>query len=334
MFCRSPAGARPRKKTLPVSDAVSKHGHNLTLVLVGATGTGKSDVAFHLAREHLPGEIVSADSRLVYRRMDIATAKPRRDMMAEVPHHMIDLVNPDARFTCKDFQTEARRVIHDILDRGVTPIVVGGSGLYVRALTDGVFDGPAANDDVRDSLAREAETRGSAHLWEKLREVDPEKAAGVDPENAVRIIRALEVYEITGERMSDLEKNVEPLDVPFTKIGLRRQTEDLYRRIEERVDLMMQMGLLAETRALMDGGYRECRAVKNTLGYPELFEHLQGRTTLEDAVGLIKLHTRRFAKRQGTWFNKEKDIRWIDIKPDTPTSAIAEMVYSEYKRAR
>jgi tRNA dimethylallyltransferase len=333
LFCKRQAAACPRGNTIPVSDAVNQRSHNLTLVLVGATGTGKSDVAFHLAKEYLPGEIVSADSRLVYRHMDIATAKPSPEMIADVPHHMIDIVDPDARYTCKEFQTDARGVIHDILQRGLTPIVVGGSGLYVRALTDGVFDGPAANDEVRESLTREAETRGSRHLWGKLREVDPEKAAKIDPENAVRIIRALEVYEITGERMSDLEKNTEPLDVPFAKIGLRRQTGDLYRRIGMRVDLMMEKGLLGETGALMDAGYGGCRAVRNTLGYRELLNHLEGKTALADAVDLIKLHTRRFAKRQGTWFNREKDIRWIDIKPDTRIAAIAQIVYHRYKQA-
>ena len=305
----------------------------MTLVLVGATATGKTDVAFELARDHLEAEIVAADSRLVYRHMDIATAKPGREMLAAVPHHMIDLVDPDTQYTCKEFQTEARRVIHDILSRGLTPIVVGGSGLYVRALTDGVFDGPPAHDEVRERLEKEARAWGPGRLWEDLEEVDPEKAADIDPGNTVRIIRALEVFEITGEKMSDLEKDAVPLDVPFVKIGLRRGTEDLHRRIDRRVDRMMEEGLLAETRALIDTGYADCRAVLNTLGYRELIHHLNGETTLGDAVDLIKLHTRRFAKRQGTWFRKEEDIHWIDISPNARTSAVAQMVKQEYVRS-
>ncbi len=304
-----------------------------TLVLVGATGTGKTDVAVHLAGEYLPGEIVSADSRLVYRHMNVATAKPTPEMMASVPHHMIDLVDPDTQYTCKEFQTEARRIIHDILRRGLTPIVVGGSGLYVMALTDGVFDGPSANDDVRERLTKEAETWGPEHLWERLEEVDPEKAARTDPGNTVRVIRALEVFEITGEKMSDLEKDVTPLDVPFVKIGLRRTTEDLNRRIDQRVDRMMEDGLLAETSALVATGYGNCLSVMNTLGYRELIHHLKGQTTLGDAVDLIKLHTRRFAKRQGTWFRKDSGIRWIDVRQDATISAIAQMVFHEYNRA-
>lgn len=305
----------------------------VTLVLVGATGTGKTDVAVELAGEYLPGEIVSADSRLFYRHMDIATAKPGPDLLARVPHHMIDLVDPDTQYTCKEFQTEARRIIHDILGRGLTPIVTGGSGLYVRALTDGVFDGPAANDEVRERLAKEAETWGPELLWEHLDTVDPEKAMQIDPQNTLRVIRALEVFEITGEKMSDLEKNVTPLDVPFITIGLRRNTEDLYRRIDQRVDRMMEDGLLSETSALVAAGYGDCRAVMNTLGYRELIHHLSGQTTLGDAVDLIKLHTRRFAKRQGTWFRKDEDIRWLDVTPGARASAIAQMVHLEYKKA-
>lgn len=312
---------------------MNQGNQKITLVLVGATGTGKTEVAVHLAGEYLPGEIVSADSRLIYRHMNIATAKPAPEMMAKVPHHMIDLVDPDTQYTCKEFQTEARRIIHDILRRGLTPIVTGGSGLYIRALTDGVFDGPAANDVVRERLAKEAETWGPRLLWEHLDAVDPEKAAEIDPQNTVRVIRALEVFEITGEKMSELEKDVTPLDVPFVRIGLRRNPEDLYRRIDQRVDRMMEGGLLAETSALVAAGYGDCLAVMNTLGYRELIHHLKGQTTLGDAVDLIKTHTRRFAKRQGTWFRKDADIRWIDIRPDARASAVAQLVNLAYKKA-
>jgi len=312
---------------------MNQESPRITLVLVGATGTGKTDVAFHLAREYLAGEIVSADSRLIYRHMDIATAKPSAEMMREVRHHMVDLVDPDTQYTAKEFQTEARRSIHDILGRGLTPIVAGGSGLYIKALTDGIFDGPAANDEVRERLAREADRWGTAYLWDELNEIDPEKAAAIDPENVVRVIRALEVIEITGEKMSDLERDIEPIDVPFVKLGLRRDTDDLYRRIDARVDQMMEKGLMAETRALMHSGYGKSLAFKNTLGYRELAEHLAGNTTLGDAIDLIKTNTRRFAKRQGTWFRKDPDIRWIDVPPRAQASAISQMVFQEYRRA-
>jgi tRNA dimethylallyltransferase len=321
---------RDREK---VSEKVNHEAPRITLVLVGATGTGKTEVAVELARKHIPGEIVSADSRLIYRHMNIATAKPGPEVLAEVPHHMIDLVDPDTQYTCKEFQADARRAIHDILDRGLTPIVTGGSGLYVKALTDGIFDGPAANDEVRDRLGKEAETWGPRHIWEQLDQVDPEKASQTDPGNTLRIIRALEVHEITGEKMSDLEKDVTPLDVPFVKIGLMRGTEDLYRRIDQRVDRMMEEGLLAETSALVATGYGDSIPVRNTLGYRELMHHLKGRTTLGDAVDLIKLHTRRFAKRQGTWFRKDEGIRWVEITADARPSAIAQLVNLEYRKA-
>jgi tRNA dimethylallyltransferase len=313
-------------------ETVDQENARLTLILVGATGTGKTEVAIEIARNHIPGEIVSADSRLIYRHMDIATAKPDRQIMAQARHHMIDLIEPDGVYSCKQFQTDARRVVYDILRRGLTPIVVGGSGLYVKALTDGVFDGPAANDDVRERLEKEAEAWGPAHLWEKLNQVDPEKAARTDRQNAVRIVRALEVFEITGEKMSDIEQNVEPLNVPLIKIGLRRTTEDLHRRIDARVDRMMEEGLLAETRALIDTGYGESRAFRNTLGYRELAAHLAGRTTLGDAVDLIKVNTRRFAKRQGTWFKKDPEIHWIDVAQAARPSAIAQLVRQIYMK--
>lgn len=312
---------------------MNQESPGITLVLVGATGAGKTDVAFHLAGEYLLGEIVSADSRLIYRHMDIATAKPSPEMMREVRHHMVDLVDPDTQYTAREFQTEARRRIHDILGRGLTPIVAGGSGLYIKALTDGIFDGPAANEEVRERLEREAERWGPAYLWEKLEEVDPDKAAAIDPENAVRIIRALEVFELTGEKMSDLERDVEPLDVPFIEIGLRRDTDDLYRRIDARVDAMMEAGLLSETKALIDSGYGGSLAFRNTLGYRELADHLAGNTTLGDAIDLIKLKTRRFAKRQGTWFRKDPQIRWIDVPPMAKASAISQVVFQEYQKA-
>ena len=303
---------------------------SITLVLIGATGTGKTDVAFHLAKQVAGAEIVSADSRLVYRKMDIGTAKPGREMRAEVRHHMIDLVDPDRQYTCKEFETEARRIIHDILARDLIPIVVGGSGLYLRALTDGVFDGPAASEEVRERLNAEMEARGLESLWQRLKRVDPEKAVQVGQGNALRIIRALEVFELTGEKMSDLEKNVEPLDVPFVKIGLRRDAGHLYARIDVRVDRMMEEGLLEETQALMDQGYADCLAVRNTLGYRELISHLRGEMRLDEAVELIKRNTRRFAKRQGTWFRKEKGIRWVEILADARIPEVCHMVRREY----
>jgi tRNA dimethylallyltransferase len=282
------------------------------LIIAGPTGVGKTETSIHAARA-LSGEIVSADSRLVYRMMDIGTAKPEASLRREVPHHMIDVVEPDEEYTSKRFEVEARSAVRGILGRGRVPVVVGGSGLYVRALTDGVFDGPGRDPALRKRLEAEAGNLGSSALYERLRAVDPEKARQIGPANVVRLVRALEVYELAGRPMSELEKNAKPLGIPTAKFGLMRSTRELYAMLDRRVDRMIDLGFLDEVKGLVAGGYGDSPPVRMSLGYRELIEHLEGQHSLEDAVGLIKRNTRHFAKRQMTWFRKEKDIMWIDI---------------------
>jgi tRNA dimethylallyltransferase len=286
-------------------------------IIIGPTAAGKTMAGMEAA-EALGGEIVSADSRLVYRLMDIGTAKPSIEMRSRIPHHLIDVVMPDEEYTSKRYEREARAAVRDISSRGRLPLVVGGSGLYVRALTHGIFEGPSADPALRGRLRAEGEREGGTALWERLREVDPCKAAQIDPGNLSRVIRALEVHEITGRKMSDLEKEAEPLSLPYRMVGLSLPRAELYRRIEERVDRMMAEGFLQEVRGLVDAGYGEAPAVRNTLGYKELLDYLAqpedgtgkgGR--LDTVVDQIKKNTRNFAKRQLTWFRKDKEVTWF-----------------------
>ncbi|MFH1313880.1 MAG: tRNA (adenosine(37)-N6)-dimethylallyltransferase MiaA [Candidatus Eisenbacteria bacterium] len=303
------------------------------LILAGPTGVGKTDISIHLAR-NLSGEVVSADSRLVYRLMNIGTAKPDRETRQGVAHHMIDLVDPDEEYTSKRFEEEARETVRDVLRRGKTPIVVGGSGLYVKALTDGVFDGPGRDTALRKRLMDEAEKKGSTALWKKLTAVDPEKAGQIGPSNTIRLVRALEVYELTGRPMSELEKGARPFEVPSTRFGLTRSTIELYRIVDDRVDRMMELGFLDEVKGLIANGYRDSPAVRSSLGYRELIEHLEGDRSLAEAVRLIKRNTRHFAKRQGTWFRKDKDITWIDITGRRDSANIASEITQEFLGVR
>jgi tRNA dimethylallyltransferase len=282
------------------------------VVLVGPTGVGKTDVSLCLAEE-LDAEIVSADSRLFYRGMDIGTAKPEPEARRGIPHHMIDIADPDADYSCKRFEVEARRIIRDILGRGKAVIAVGGSGLYVKALIDGIFEGPGGDPDLRRSLGAEAGKKGKDHVWRMLAKVDPDKAAQIDPENLARVIRAIEVYRKTGTPMSQLEKEAEPIGIPYVKFGLTRDRKELYARIDRRVNEMMKLGFLDEVASLTERGYSSARAVKGSLGYSEILVHMDGLISIDRAVNLIKRNTRHFAKRQMTWFKKDKEVTWIDI---------------------
>lgn len=317
---------RDRKK---VHETV--RGKKSFVIIVGPTGVGKTAVGHELAGL-TGGEIVSADSRLFYRMMDVGTAKPTPEMRTEVRYHLIDIVNPDEIYTCKRFEQEAREAIEDILGRGKLPIVVGGSGLYIRALTRGIFDGPEAQPALRKRLREEGRIRGSHYLWQRLRGVDPKKANQIDPTNIVRIIRALEVYEITGKPMSELEARAKPIGLEYLKIGLNRQRRELYAFIDARVDEMISQGLLDEVKELVARGYGGSQVVRRSLGYREMLEYLEGRLSFDAAVHLIKRNTRRFAKRQMTWFRKEGDIRWLDLTGQTDPLEVAKIIMALLER--
>ncbi len=301
------------------------------LIIVGPTGVGKTSIAHEVAKR-LAGEIVSADSRLFYRMMDVGTAKPSPEMRAELPYHLIDIVDPDKVYTCKRFEIEARKIIRDIARRGKVAVVVGGSGLYVRALTRGIFEGPQGDPQLREELANELQLRGIDYLWQKLVALDPEKASNIDRHNPVRIVRALEVCMLTGKPISELEKKATPFELPALKIGITMDRRSLYQAIEKRVDMMMQAGFVEEVKNLIQMGYQRSQVLRSTLGYRELISYLEGKMTLEEATQLIKRRTRNFAKRQMTWFRKETDIHWLDITDQHSLEAVSTLVCTMFQR--
>lgn len=279
------------------------------VVIGGPTGSGKSDLAVRLAEE-VGGEIVNADSMQVYRGMDVGTAKPPDDDRARVPHHLLDIVSPDQDFTASDFRREASAAIEGIVARGKKAIVVGGTGLYIRALIDGLVDSPTGDPELR----RQFDGVPGEELLARLTLVDPETASRLHANDRVRLVRALEVYTQTGRPISALRSehafSGDYYDV--MKLAIRVEREELYRRIELRVEKMLQDGLVEEVRSLLARGYgRELKAMRS-IGYKEIAAHLSGEMTLDEAVTLIKRDTRRYAKRQMTWFSKENEIYWLE----------------------
>jgi len=287
------------------------------LAILGPTASGKTKVSLEIA-DILKGEIISADSRQIYRFMDIGTAKPDLEERKKIPHHLIDIVNPDEYFSAADYSTKAREAIKNILGRGKVPVVVGGAGLYLRALFKGIFKGPGKDEKLRSELKEKARKCGVEFLFNELGKKDSEAAKKIGPHNLVRIIRALEVYELTGKKISDLQKKGEypPEEHNFVKIGLELDREHLYQRIDQRVEQMIKAGLVDEVKSLKEKGYDLRFAPLKTFGYKEIFHFLDGKMSLDEAVQNIKLETRHYAKRQITWFKKEEGIFWIDAEKE------------------
>lgn len=283
------------------------------LIICGPTASGKSDLALRLAHE-LQAEIINADSMQVYCGMDIGTAKPTPEERRAIPHHLIDLIAPDLPFSAADFANAADAAIKEISQKGKRIIVVGGTGLYIRALLNGLVDSPSGAGEIRQALQQEARDLGNETMLEKLRLVDPQLAAGIHPNNLVRIIRALEVYRLTGATLSSYQQQhgFAAQRYPSLQIGIRLERQELYKRIEERVNRMLADGLLHEVQQLLAKGYGpECKAMR-AIGYKEACACLSGQYSLEEASLLIKRDTRRYAKRQLTWFNANPDIIWLE----------------------
>ncbi len=279
------------------------------IVIAGPTASGKSDLAVALARR-INGEIISADSMQVYRSMDIGTAKITLEEMMGVPHYLLDVADPMEEFDVARYKELADTARKEILERGRIPILCGGTGFYIQAVTRDISFGEQDPDlNLRESLRALAEDKGNEALHEELKAVDPEAAAEIHPNNVKRVIRALEYYSVTGKKISEHnreEKEKEsPYDLLFFQITDNRQT--LYERIDRRVDFMMEEGLADEVRYLQAMGLTRQHVSMQGLGYKEMLDYLDGRTTLEEAVYILKRDTRHYAKRQETWFNREKD---------------------------
>ncbi|MBM7854141.1 tRNA dimethylallyltransferase [Desulfohalotomaculum tongense] len=285
------------------------------LAIVGPTAIGKTEVGVQLALR-LNGEVVSADSMLVYKGMDIGTAKPTIEERRGVPHHMIDVVMPWEEYNVALYQREAERIIAGIHNRGKLPLLVGGTGLYVRAVLDEYhFDSPKEDQKLRQELQNAAREKGNLWLHRQLAAVDPAAAENIHPNNVRRVIRALEVYKLTGKPFSGMQKAGYQSNSKYQiKIfGLTMPRELLYRRIEQRVEKMLEMGLVEEVKSLIQQGVKRSHTSMQGLGYKEIASYLAGEISLDRAAELIKRDTRRFAKRQFTWFKRDPRIYWIDM---------------------
>lgn len=283
------------------------------ILIVGPTASGKSELAVRLAEE-FGGEIVNADSMQVYTAMEIGTARPSEELMARVPHHLYGFVQPDVNFTAADFVSVARATISDIISRHNLPLVVGGTGLYLRALLSGLAESPSADDGYRAELVRFASEHGLHALHEMLDRVDPLTAARLHPNDRLRVIRALEVYHQTSRPLSEIQNDHGFASEQYDslKIGIDVSRSLLYERINRRVDEMIAAGLMAEVRTLLARGYRADFKSMRAIGYKEACEYLAGKLTFEEALELIKQNTRHYAKRQVTWFKKDSAINWLE----------------------
>jgi tRNA dimethylallyltransferase len=296
-------------------------------VIIGPTAVGKTDLSLTIASD-LDAEIVGADSRQVYRCLDIGTAKPSLAQRSAVPHHLIDIRNPDEPLNAAVFARLAWGCIHAIEALGRQPLVVGGSGLYIRALTDGLFTGPGANPALRTALEAEAHNLGLRAMYDRLAAVDQAAADRIHPHDRVRIIRALEIYAVTGKPISQWQGQWQSSvrARTFVFIGLTRAREDLRDRIAVRTGTMLQMGLVDEVRRVLDLGYSGALPTLQSVGYGEIVRYLSGAWDLSRARELIERHTWRLAKRQMTWFRRLSGLHWISLT-ETPPSAAAERIH-------
>ena len=284
------------------------------IVIVGATASGKTGLSIILAKK-LDGEIISADSMQIYKGMDIATAKPTVSEMSGIPHHLMNFLSPYESFSVAEYVKMTREKIQDIYNRGKLPILVGGTGLYISSILDNVqFTEGDTDYALRERLKKRLENEGAENLLNELKRFDPKTAQTLLPSNTKRIIRAFEIYETTGVTMSEQIEKSKSIPSPYKSlvIGLNYSNrQNLYNRINERVDMMLQKGLLEETKFVLSQNY--CKNAMSAIGYKELVPYLKGEVTFEQAVDKLKMETRRYAKRQLTWFRKISNINWINV---------------------
>ncbi len=284
------------------------------ILILGVTASGKGRLAFDLARKS-GAEIISVDSMKVYRRMDIGTAKPPEQARQSVRYHLIDVVEPSESFSVGAFLDLAHEAIDDIESRRKPIIAVGGTALYIKALLYGLFEGPGGDEKIRARLHEQEEAGGLQELYNRLRDVDPAAAERIHPNDAKRIIRALEVYELTGKPISQFQKqfDAEKPRNDWTIVGLRSEKEQAAGRMNQRVKKMLEQGLVDEVKSLLAEQEPLSKQAQCAIGYAEIIDHLRGNTTLAQAAELIKKNTRRLAKNQRTWFKTFKNVNWLDI---------------------
>lgn len=287
------------------------------VIIVGPTAVGKTDIAIQVA-ERLNGEIISADSRLFYRGMDIGTAKPSLEERQNVSHHMIDIANPNETWSLALFQCEARRLVWDIWQRGRIPMLVGGTGQFIRAVTEEwSIPAQAPDETLRDALERWGRQIGAQQLHQKVAILDPEAASHIEPMNLRRSVRALEVIFLTGRLFSE-QRTKKSSDFETCQIGLSRPRIELYERVDARIEKMIQDGLLDEVRHLLALGYSPDLPAFSAIGYREMISVLQGKISMEEAVVLMKRYTRQYIRRQANWFKPtDPAIYWFEVEPDS-----------------
>ncbi len=304
------------------------------LVLVGPTASGKTEIALHLARI-LDGEIVSADSRQVYKYLDIGTAKPDKNQRKSIPHYFVDELDPRDAFNAAIFGTRGREVLREILSRGKTAIVSGGSGLYIRSLIDGLFEGPGADPRFRKKMERLVLEDKLQELLDLLKRVDPQTAATIDPTKPRRVIRALEVHHATGRPISAHHREMKsPGDIRAFQYGLRWDRQELYRRIELRCEEMIAAGLMSEVEALERMGLNTSVNALNTVGYREAFAYREGAISFSEMTRLFKQNSRRYAKRQETWFRADTRIEWIEMNGQKNSGEVAREIERRFRDSR
>jgi tRNA dimethylallyltransferase len=293
------------------------------LLILGVTASGKGRLAFDLA-EILGAEIISIDSMKVYRRMDIGTAKPSRQARERIRHHLIDIIEPSDAFSVGAFLDTASDAVEQIKSRKKKIISVGGTALYIKSLLYGLFEDLGSNELIRKELKAQEKAEGLEELYRQLEKIDPAAAERINHNDSKRIIRALEVYQLTGKPISSLQKQWDKPEPKhkWTIIGLRREKADASSRINQRVKKMIADGLVEEVESLLAEEKPLSKQARSAIGYAEIIEHLNGRISLEDAIELIKKNTRRFAKNQRTWFKTFKNVNWLDIEPDEPPEKI------------
>ena len=294
---------------------------NKVIVIVGPTGVGKTETSIKVAKT-FDGEIVSADSMQIYKKMDIGTAKITKDEMQNVPHHMIDILDIDKTFSAAAYKEMASKIIDDIIKRGKTPIVAGGTGLYVDSLfLDYEFGASFKDEKIRKKYEKIAAEKGNEYLHTLLENVDKKSAEKIHFNNVKRVIRALEINEICGKTVDEVnaekEKTERKEKYSPIMVGLTRDREILYERINKRVDLMLEKGLVDEVKSLYAGDKKFSETSLSGIGYKEVIYYLKGLVTYDEMVRILKKETRHYAKRQLTWFNRNKDIKWFNLENNT-----------------
>lgn len=304
----------------------------LTVFILGPTGVGKSDFAVRLAKK-IGGEIISCDSMQIYKGMSIMSQQPSSELRKVIPHHLVDVLSPSKEWSAANFVEKANGIAEDIVKRKNIPVVVGGTGLYARAFIKGLFPSPPKDERLRRTLCEEAKKKGKKKLYERLLKIDPAYASKIHPNDLRRVIRALEVYELTGKPISEKHREGEGIEAKYNILIfiLTRDRTELYRRIDARVEKMFAKGIVREVKRLLK--QKISKTTKAVLGYKEVSDYINGRRSLEEAKELLKKNTRHYAKRQLVWFRREENTEWIELGTEKKDSILLNAIVKKIKVA-